>query len=119
MASFASTYGPGVLVNVTAADLAADNTLVAAPGAGRRLVVRAGFFYNPTAAAVTYSVKSGATVLSTFVLGVNQFLDLKSLDPEDEEDYGVFMLGVNEALILNASAVSAGRGTLRVVTIQP
>jgi len=81
---------------------AGDNTLIAAPGAGKQIVISALILQNESATATTMIVKAGATAVLR-CLNQNQGDGLAlHFAPERE-----LQLGANAALILNLSGANA------------
>jgi hypothetical protein len=81
---------PNAVVNAAASG---DNTIIAAPGAGKQIEVRG--YHIVSANTVTATWKSGSTALSgpmSMAVG-NPFTPYSWADP-------VFLLGANEALVL-------------------
>ncbi len=79
-----------------------DNTLIAAPGAGKRLIVSALILQNESAVATTMIVKGGATaVLRCLAQEPGDGLALH-FAPQRE-----LQLGPNAALLLNLSGANA------------
>lgn len=75
-----------------------DNTLIAAPGAGRQIVITTLVLQNESATATTLIVKAGSTAIAR-VLCQNQGDGLTlTLPPE-----APLALGSNAALVLNLS----------------
>lgn len=77
-----------------------NNTLILAPGAGRRLVVTAFCIQNASAVATTAILRSASTANGWRVLGQNQGDGLAMSFGNGRE----WRLNANEALVLNLSA---------------
>jgi hypothetical protein len=87
-----------------------DNTLVAAPGAGNRLVVKELIVQNESTTTTTAIIKSGATNRWRVRSGENAGLALSFA--QDEE----WRLGDNEALIVNLSGANSHGYSVRYLT---
>lgn len=79
-----------------------DNTLIAAPGAGNRLVVQLILIQNESAVATTVQLKSGSTVCYRHLLQ-NQGDAFGRAHERSRE----WRLGANEALVLNLSGANS------------
>ena len=78
-----------------------DQTLVAAPGAGFRLVVKELLVQNESATETTAILKSGSNARWRAKLAANASLALSFADGEE------WRLGANEALVLNLSGANS------------
>lgn len=78
-----------------------DNTVVAAPGAGNRFVIKDLVIQNESATTTTVLVKSGSTTCWRAVLAERQALTLSF------ETLQEWRLGTNEALVINLSGANS------------
>lgn len=95
----------GITVTVvnTTASTTGDNEIVAAPGAGNRIVVTAFVMQNESATATTLILRSAATTNGWRMLCQNQGDGLS----KDFPDGAPWRLGANEALNLNLSGANS------------
>lgn len=89
-----------------------DNTVVAAPGAGRRLVIL-GFLLTTTAAAADVVLKSGATEKGRFVTGAAGGGAVWDGGPQNP----AFQCGTNEAFIVNNPAGVDTKGIVSYMVV--
>jgi hypothetical protein len=86
-----------------------DNTIIAAPGAGKQLVIDHLNFIVTSAVAVTF--KSGSTSLSgAYPFDTKQAI---ALDNAMQAEKGVITCGVNEAFIINLGGAVQVSGFVR------
>lgn len=87
-----------------------DNTIIAAPGAGYRLVMRSLTVENESSTVTTVLIKSGSTTNFGKAMGERQGFSLN-------EEYGhEWRLGANEALVVNLSGANSHRYNVRYFT---
>jgi hypothetical protein len=96
------THGPPQLTVTGTKAEAGDNELIAAPGAGKRIVVSALIVQLEAATATTMILKAGATALLR-TLAQNQGDGLALHFPPERE----LQLGANAALNLNLSGANS------------
>ena len=96
---------PPNVTQLTATGAAAgsgDNTLIAAPGAGKQIVVSSLILQNESATATTMIVKAGSTAILR-VLGQNQGDGAALVFPPER----CLLIGANAALVLNLSGANS------------
>lgn len=92
---------PGLLHSVTTEADSGDNTVIAAPGTGLRLVIVDLVIQNESATATTVLVKSGSTTKWRSLLDQYRAFSLSAQQPYE------FRLGTNEALVVNLSGANS------------
>lgn len=95
------TFGSATNVEGTTST-SGDNAIVAAPGAGKRIVLQHVFIQNASSTDTTYILKSGSTDLLTFN-APNQGDGIFATFAEEQYIY----LGANAALNLNLSGANS------------
>jgi hypothetical protein len=88
-------------VGASAITTSGDNTVVAAPGAGNRLVMKEIVIQNESTTATTILVKSGSTTLFRAQLAGGQAWTFSAQQGEE------LRLGTNEAFIVNLSGANS------------
>ena len=100
---------PELTVSTGTAASSGDNTLVAAPGAGKRLVLLFLKVQNESTTATTCTVKHGSTVVDRVKLAENDAYIREYECPR--------VLPMNTALVLNLSGANSHGYTVETTTI--
>lgn len=101
MGSIPTIWTPSV---TTEAD-SGDNTVIAAPGAGKALEFKRIVVQNETATATTVLVKAGTTIHYRRLLGERETLELEFGTQSDDCD--VWRLPADTAFVVNLSATNS------------
>lgn len=106
MPSIKNTNGPALLTlaNISI-NTSGDNTIIAAPGAGLRIVISELTLINESSTATTVLLKSGSTIFHR-MLFQNQGNGALFPLAKDRE----WRLGANEAFVINLSGANAHGG---------
>lgn len=92
-------YQPPVMATITASS-SGDNTIIAAPGSGRQIVISSITVQNASSTSTTAIIKFGSTSVYTAILPSQGDGVTKDMEPAWE-------VGNNAALVLNLSGANS------------
>ncbi len=113
MPDLTNLYGNPTLLAISNANTLGNNTVIAAPGAGKRLLIRSCLVWNAAATPAAIGLRDGGSTITPLVTLAASGVEKFSFPGSEGADEFVALLSENAAFVWNIDTANAGRGIIR------